>query len=78
MEEEFHYKSETTQNSRDPYGVVVKKDGITVDHLPHKISRMCLLFLMRGGNFSCANFCCLAEPQNFFTIETFANYGTCI
>ena len=22
------------------------------------------------------NFCCLAKPQNFFTIENFANYGT--
>ena len=38
---------------RDPYAVVVKKSVITVGHLPNKISRMCSLFLMRGGEFSC-------------------------
>ena len=37
---------------RETRAVVVKKDGITVGHLPHKISRICLLFLMRGEKFS--------------------------
>ena len=41
------------ETSRNPYAVVVKKDGITVGHLPHKISRMYSLFLIRGENFSC-------------------------
>ena len=53
-----------------------KEDGITVGNLPHKISRICSLFLISGGNFHVFNFCCLAEPRNFFTIETFANYGS--
>ena len=32
--------------------------------------------LIRGDKFSCINIRCLAEPQNFFTIDTFANYGS--
>ena len=36
-----------------PYAIVVKKDGITVSHLPHKILRICSLFLIKGGKFSC-------------------------
>ena len=54
--EELCCKKETPRNPRDPYAVVVKKDGITVGHLPCKISRICSLFLMRGGKFSCAYF----------------------
>ena len=56
VEEELRCGKETPRNPRDLYAVVVKKDGITVGHLPHNISRICSLFLMRG------NFCCLAEP----------------
>ena len=54
VEEELRSERETRRNPRYPYAIVVKKDGITVGHSPHKISRMCLLFLMRGGKFSCA------------------------
>ena len=52
--EELCCKREMRRNLRDPYAVVVKKDGITVGHLPSKISRICSLFLMRGGKFLCA------------------------
>ena len=51
--EELHFERETRRNPRYPYAIVVKKDGITVGHLPHKISRICSLFLIRGGKFSC-------------------------
>ena len=46
-------KREMPRNPRDPYAVVVKKEGITVGHLPCKISMICALCLMRGGKFSC-------------------------
>ena len=52
--EELHFEREILRNPMDPYAVVVKKDSITVSHLPRKISRMCSLFLIRGGKFSCA------------------------
>ena len=51
--EELFFERETQLNPRYPYAIVVKKDGITVGHLPHKISRICSLFLIRGGKFSC-------------------------
>ena len=50
---ELYFKREMRQNPRYPYAIVVKKDGITVGHLPRKISRICSLFLIRGGKFSC-------------------------
>ena len=38
----------------DQYAVSVVKEGnITVGHLPKKISRVCSLFLQRGGTISC-------------------------
>lgn len=40
-------------NSVDRYTVSVKKDDTIVRHLPKKISRICLLFLHRGGNIEC-------------------------
>ena len=40
-------------NSVDRYAVCVKKDDDIVGHLPKKISRICSLFLCRGGNISC-------------------------
>ena len=49
--EVLHSERETLRNPRDPYAVVVKKDGITVGHLPHKNFKD---VLMRDGKFSCA------------------------
>ena len=40
-------------NSSDLYAVAVLKDGTTVGHLPRKISRICTLFIRRGGTISC-------------------------
>ena len=36
-------------NSQDGYAVAVRKGGVTVGHVPRKISRLCSLFLRRGG-----------------------------
>ena len=36
-------------NSQDRYAVAVKKNGTVIGHLPQKASRVCLLFLRRGG-----------------------------
>ena len=40
-------------NSVDRYAVCVKKDNDIIGHLPKKISRICSLFLSRGGSISC-------------------------
>lgn len=40
-------------NSKDRYAVAVKQAGIIVGHLPKKISRVCSLFLLRGGEILC-------------------------
>ena len=40
-------------NSRDRYAVVVKKDDVAIGHLPRKVSRVCSLFMRRGGSISC-------------------------
>ena len=40
-------------NVEDRYAVSVKKDGNVVGHLPKKISRVCSIFLRRGGNIQC-------------------------
>ena len=40
-------------NERDRYAVAVIKDGVIIDHLPRKISRICSLFLRRGGSIVC-------------------------
>ena len=40
-------------NSSDRYAVAVVKDGLTVGHLPKRISRTCSLFLLRGGTILC-------------------------
>ena len=53
MGEILRLEKEMRRNPRYPYPIVVKKDGITVGHLPHNISRICSLFLIRGGKFSC-------------------------
>ena len=38
-------------NLHDRYSISVMKDEIIVGHLPRKLSRMCSLFLRRGGKF---------------------------
>ena len=40
-----------SHNSHNRYVISVMKDEITVGHLPQKLSRMCSLFLRRGGEF---------------------------
>ena len=40
-------------NSQDRYAVAVKKDETIVGHLPRKLSRICSLFLRRGGTICC-------------------------
>ena len=40
-------------NSVDRYAVCVKKDDDIIGHLPKKMSRICLLFLHRGGSINC-------------------------
>ena len=42
-----------TGNSSDLYAVAVLKDSTTVGHLPRKISRICTLFIRRGGTITC-------------------------
>ena len=42
------------ENTHDRYAVAVKKDGVVVGHLPKKISRVCSLFLRRGGVIECS------------------------
>jgi len=40
-------------NENDRYAVVVIKDDIIIGHLPRNISRVCSLFLRRGGSIIC-------------------------
>ena len=40
-------------NDADRYAVAVIKDGVVVGHVPRKFSRMCSLFLARGGVIYC-------------------------
>ena len=40
-------------NPHDPFAVKVTKAGITVGHLPKKISSTCSLFIFNGGSISC-------------------------
>ena len=40
-------------NESDRYAVTVLKDGNVIGHLPRKVSRVCSLFLRRGGTISC-------------------------
>ena len=36
-------------NSTDRYAVAVIKEGVIIGHIPWKISKICSLFLRRGG-----------------------------
>ena len=38
---------------KDRYAVAVIKDGVIIGHLPRKVSRVCSLFLRRGGSIQC-------------------------
>ena len=41
-------------NASDRYAVAVKKGGTVVGHLPQKLTRVCSLFLRRGGTIDCS------------------------
>ena len=43
---------EPTNNS-DRYAVAVTKNGTVIGHLPRKMSRMCSVFIRRGGSIAC-------------------------
>ena len=40
-------------NATDMYAVAVIKDSTIVGHLPRKISKICALFIRRGGAIHC-------------------------
>ena len=40
-------------NENDRYAVAVMKDYTVIGHIPRKFSRLCSLFLRRGGNIIC-------------------------
>ena len=41
-------------NIHDPYAVcMVNETGITVGHVPKKISAVCYMFIQHGGSISC-------------------------
>ena len=40
-------------NAMDRYAVALKKDGAVIGHLTQKISRICSLFIRRGGTIEC-------------------------
>ena len=42
------------RNAADRYAVAVTKGGVVFGHLPRKISRLCSLFLRRGGTIHCS------------------------
>ena len=50
--EELACEKEPT-NVSDRYAVAVIKGGVIIGHLPRKISKICSLFLRRGGSISC-------------------------
>ncbi len=40
-------------NPHNPYAVAIARAGVTVGHVPRKISSVCSLFLRRGGSIRC-------------------------
>ena len=40
-------------NTKDRHAVAVKKEATVIGHLPKKTSRVCSLFLRRGGSIQC-------------------------
>lgn len=41
------------ENASDRYAVAVKREGTIVGHLPRKMTRVCSLFIRRGGSITC-------------------------
>ena len=50
--EELEYSREVG-NAKDRYAVSILRGSDIVGHLPQKISKVCSLFLLRGGTISC-------------------------
>ena len=40
------------ENSHDPFAVAVVRAGVTVGHVPRRISSVCSLFIRRDGSIS--------------------------
>ena len=40
-------------NPNDGYAVAVMKDDVVIAHLPRALSRICSLFIARGGAITC-------------------------
>ena len=58
-------------NERDCYAMAVKKDTLTVGHLPKRISKLTWYFVRRGGSITCEvsgrrRFSC-DLPRSYFT-----------
>ena len=45
--------SEGAENPSDHYAVAVVKNATIIGHLPRKISRICSLFIRKGGVVTC-------------------------
>ena len=39
-------------NVHDRFAVAVKKEGLTVGHLPREVSKLCWFFIRRGGTIT--------------------------
>ena len=60
-------------NANDRYAVALKKDGAVVGHLPQKISRICALFIRRGGTLQ------VQEDTELYSTELLSYiYNRCI
>ena len=42
------------RNVEDRYAIAIKKDETVIGHLPRNLSRVCSLFIRRGGTIDCA------------------------
>ena len=40
-------------NTHDPSAIAVRKDAVTVGHIPRAISSVCSIFICQGGIISC-------------------------
>ena len=52
------------RNEKDRYAVAVVKNDTIIGHLPRKISKVCSLFLRRGGNI-----CCIVTGRRRFSAD---------
>ena len=50
-------------NSEDRYAIAVKRSGTIVGHLPDRISKVCSLFLRRGGELTCR----VSGPRRYYS-----------